>query len=112
MSERPTLVDPPIEDLLAKTDDSKFTLVAVAAMRAREINDYYNNLGERKGRLIPPQVMSKSNKSLSLALQELEEGKLIYRRPTEEEIAAEKAAAEAEALALAEADPFSEFADE
>ena len=38
--ERPTLVDPPIENLLKKVGDSKFTLVSVAAIRAREINEY------------------------------------------------------------------------
>ena len=38
MAERPTLVDPPIEELLDKVGDSKFTLVAVSALRARQIN--------------------------------------------------------------------------
>ena len=84
-SDRPTLVDPPIEPLLASAEGSKFTLVAVAAMRAREINEYYNGLGQGHGVLIPPQVNSLSNKSLSLALEELYEGKLQVRRPTTEE---------------------------
>ncbi len=61
MAERPTLVDPPIETLLAKVGDSKFTLVAVTAIRAREINEYYNGLGSGHGALIPPQVTSLSN---------------------------------------------------
>ena len=34
--------------------DSKFTLVTLAAMRAREINDYYNQLGEGLGKIVPP----------------------------------------------------------
>ena len=89
MAERPTLVDPPIEDLLSKVGDSKFTLVAVSAIRAREINEYYNGLGSGHGALIPPQVTSLSNKSLSLALEELYEGKLEFHRPTPEELAAE-----------------------
>ena len=54
MAERPTLVDPPIENLLEKVGDSKFTLVAVTAIRAREINEYYNGLGSGHGALIPP----------------------------------------------------------
>ena len=54
MAERPTLVDPPIEDLLSKVGDSKFTLVAVSAIRAREINEYYNGLGSGHGALIRP----------------------------------------------------------
>ena len=36
--------------------DSKFTLVTLAAMRAREINDYYGQLGEGLGKIVPPQV--------------------------------------------------------
>ena len=92
MAERPTLVDPPIEDLLAKVGGSKFTLVAVSAIRAREINEYYNGLGSGHGALIPPQVTSHSNKSLSLALEELYEGKLEFHRPTLEELEAERLA--------------------
>jgi DNA-directed RNA polymerase subunit omega len=83
--ERPTLIDPPIEPLLDAAEHSKFTLVAVAAMRAREINEYYNGLGAGHGAIIPPQVNSMSNKSLSLAFEELYEGKLQVRRPTPEE---------------------------
>lgn len=90
MAERPTLVDPPIETLLHKVGDSKFTLVAVTAIRAREINEYYNGLGSGHGALIPPQVSSVSNKSLSLAMEELYEGKLQFHRPTDEELEAER----------------------
>jgi DNA-directed RNA polymerase subunit omega len=95
MAERPTLVDPPIEELLAKVGESKFTLVAVSAIRAREINEYYNGLGSGHGALIPPQVTSLSNKSLSLALEELYEGKLQFHRPTTEELETERQAQEA-----------------
>jgi DNA-directed RNA polymerase subunit omega len=93
-TERPTLVDPPIEPLLAAAESSKFTLVAVVAMRAREINAYYNGLGQGFGAMIPPQVNSLSNKSLSLALEELYEGKLVVHRPTDEEREGERVAAE------------------
>ena len=95
MAERPTLVDPPIENLLEKVGDSKFTLVAVSAIRAREINEYYNGLGSGHGALIPPQVSSLSNKSLSLAMEELYEGKLQFHRPTPEELESERLHAEA-----------------
>lgn len=101
-AERPTLVDPPIEPLLAAAEGSKFTLVAVAAMRARAINEYYNGLGQGHGALIPPQVNSLSNKSLSLAFEELYEGKLQVRRPTEEEKETERL--ELEALEQAQRD--------
>ena len=43
---RPTLMDPPVEELLNKVD-SKFTLVALSSKRARQINSYYNQLGNR-----------------------------------------------------------------
>jgi len=99
MAERPTLVDPPIETLLNKVGNSKFTLVAVTAIRAREINEYYNGLGSGHGALIPPQVSSLSNKSLSLAMEELYEGKLQFHRPTLEELEAERLQAEARELA-------------
>ena len=99
MAERPTLVDPPIETLLNKVGNSKFTLVAVTAIRAREINEYYNGLGSGHGALIPPQVSSLSNKSLSLAMEELYEGKLQFHRPTLEELEAERLHAEAQELA-------------
>jgi DNA-directed RNA polymerase subunit omega len=95
MAERPTLVDPPIEDLLTRVGESKFTLVAVSAIRAREINEYYNGLGSGHGALIPPQVTSLSNKSLSLAMEELYEGKLQFHRPTEAELEEERLQAEA-----------------
>ncbi len=65
---RATLMDPPIEDLLDKVD-SKFTLVALGASRARQVNAYYNSLGEGLGRVVPPQVSSVSGKPLSIAFE-------------------------------------------
>jgi len=96
---RNTLMDPPIEDLLDKVD-SKFTLVALGATRARQVNAYYNSLGEGLGRVVPPQVTSLSGKPLSIAFEEIAAGKATYSRPDPEEEAA--AAAAAEALAAAE----------
>src|SRR5271170_2855879 len=81
-------MDPPIEDLL-NTVDSKFTLVALGSMRARQINSYYNSLGQGIGAIVPPQVTSVSNKSLSIAFQEIAETRATYHRPTPEELAAE-----------------------
>jgi len=81
---RPSLMEPRIESLMGKVD-SKFTLVTLAAMRAREINDYYNQLGEGLGRIVPPQVTSVSRKPLSIALEEISASKIVYERiePTE-----------------------------
>ena len=101
MAQNPTtLMDPAIEDLLDKVD-SKFTLVALASRRARQVNSYYNSLGEGIGVVVPPQVASASGKPLSIAFEEVAEGKATYSRPDPEEIAAAEAA-EAAALALIE----------
>jgi DNA-directed RNA polymerase subunit omega len=100
-SDRDTLMDPPIEDLLDKVD-SKFTLVALGSMRARQVNAYYNSLGEGIGRVVPPQVTSVSGKPLSIAFEEIAASKATYRRPDpEEEAALAAAAAEAAAEAAA-----------
>ena len=101
--QRPTLMDPPIETLL-DTVDSKFTLVALGALRARQINSYYNSLGQGLHAIVPPQVTSASTKSLSISFQEIAEHRATYHRPTPEELAAE----EEEAAAEAEADPFAD----
>ena len=96
--QRPTLMDPPVEQLLEQVD-SKFTLVAIGSARARQVNSYYGNLGRGEGgRIIPPQVSSLSNKPLSVAFEEIAEAKVTYHRPTAEELAAEAAAAEAARL--------------
>jgi DNA-directed RNA polymerase subunit omega len=73
---RASLTEPRLESLLDQVD-SKFTLVTLAARRAREINDYYNHLGEGLGKIVPPQVTSVSRKPLSIALEEIEAGKII-----------------------------------
>jgi DNA-directed RNA polymerase subunit omega len=91
---RNTLMDPPIEDLLDKVD-SKFTLVALGSARARQVNSYYNSLGEGLGKVVPPQVASVSGKPVSIAFEEIAAGKATYTRLDPE--------AEA-ALAAAEAD--------
>lgn len=96
-----TLMDPPIEGLLDKVD-SKFTLVALAARRARQVNSYYNSLGEGLGVVVPPQVASPSGKPLSIAFEEVSEGKATFSRPDPEELARAEAEAEAAALALLE----------
>jgi DNA-directed RNA polymerase subunit omega len=89
-------MEPRIETLMGKVD-SKFTLVTLAAMRAREINDYYNQLGEGLGRIVPPQVTSVSRKPLSIALEEVSAGKIVFERIDPEEEAAAEAAAAADA---------------
>src|SRR5437588_8796078 len=79
MAARANLMTPRMEELLGRVD-SKFTLVTLSAMRAREINDYYNQLGEGLGRIVPPQVTSLSRKPLSISLEEVATGKIVYER--------------------------------
>jgi DNA-directed RNA polymerase subunit omega len=75
------MIDPKIDDLLAHVD-SKYTLVILAAKRAREINSYYNQLGEGRAEYIPPLVETGlKNKPLSIALEEIAEGKINGERP-------------------------------
>lgn len=76
---RQTMMDPPVEDLLAKVD-SKFTLVTLSARRGRQINSYFNQLGEGLGAIVPPQVTSVSRKPLSIALEEIAAEKIRYKR--------------------------------
>ena len=73
------MINPPIEDLLDRVD-SKFSLVTLAARRARQINSYFHNLGEGGfGEYPPPMVETRGDRNyLSMALEELAEGKLKY----------------------------------
>jgi DNA-directed RNA polymerase subunit omega len=99
---RASLMNPQVEKLLGKVD-SKFTLVTLASMRAREINDYYNQLGDGLGRVVPPQVTSTSRKPLSIALEEIDAGKIEGEPIPDEPTAEELAEAEAELAAAADA---------
>ncbi|MBM3672489.1 MAG: DNA-directed RNA polymerase subunit omega [Actinobacteria bacterium] len=95
MADRPaSLMEPRMEHLLERVD-SKFTLVTLAAMRAREINDYYNQLGEGLGKIVPPQVTSVSRKPLTISLEEIEAGKIESAPLPDEPEVPEDAAAEA-----------------
>jgi len=84
MAERATMIHPPIEELLARVD-SKFTLVTLAAKRARQINSYFSQLGEGLGSIVPPQVASVSRKPLSIALEEIAADKITYTHVDPEE---------------------------
>lgn len=65
-----TMMNPPIEELL-ETVDSKFSLVTLAARRARQINSYFNQLGDGLGHMVPPQVSSIARKPLSISFEEI-----------------------------------------
>ena len=77
MSERrTTMMDPPIESLMQKVG-SKFGLVALASKRGRQINSYFNQLGEGLGAIVPPQVTSVARKPLSIAFEEIAADKIV-----------------------------------
>jgi DNA-directed RNA polymerase subunit omega len=76
------MIEPKIDDLLAQVD-SKYTLVILAAKRARQINGYYSQLGEGIGEFVPPMVETGglTNKPLSIALEEIAEAKIQAEHP-------------------------------
>jgi DNA-directed RNA polymerase subunit omega len=85
-----SMVNPAIEDLLGKVE-SKFALVTLAAKRARQINSYFNHLGESLGSMIPPQVTSVARKPLSIAFEEIAVDKIVSK-PVEDAEADDAAA--------------------
>jgi len=83
-----TMMNPPIEELL-DTVDSKFSLVTLAARRARQINSYFNQLGDGLGHMVPPQVSSIARKPLSIGFEEIAAHKIVRAElPDPEEEAA------------------------
>ena len=75
-----SMMNPKIEILLGKVD-SKFKLVTLASLRARQINAYFGQLGEGHGPAVPPQVTSVARKPLSIAFEEIAAEKIVPVRP-------------------------------
>ena len=73
------MIHPRIDELLERVE-SRYALVIVAAKRARQINNYHHQLGEGIGfeDAPPPLVESRSKNYLTMALEEISEGKLKY----------------------------------
>ena len=92
-----TMMNPSIEALTTRADESKFKLVTLGAVRARQINSYFGQLGEGLGTLVPPQVTSVARKPLSIAFEEIAADKIVPVRIEPDDLAVEQAdAAEAE----------------
>jgi DNA-directed RNA polymerase subunit omega len=73
------VIKPRVDKLLARSD-SHYGAVLVAAKRARQLNSYYRALGEGSyEEYTPPMVETKSGNYLTIALEELAQGKLEYR---------------------------------
>jgi len=93
------ITNPPIDDLLEKTD-SKYKLVLYSAKRARQINAYYSQLGEGLLEYVGPLLETEvQEKPLSISLREINEDLL-----TCEDIDPEAEAAAAEESAQGAAD--------
>jgi DNA-directed RNA polymerase subunit omega len=77
-SQHDSMMNPRVEELLDRAG-SKFRLVTLGSMRARQINAYYGQLGEGLGAMIPPQVTSVARKPLSIAFEEIAADKIMAR---------------------------------
>jgi DNA-directed RNA polymerase subunit omega len=62
---------------------NRFATVVVAARRARQINAYYSQLGGGIGEYVPPQVNTLSRKPLTIAMEEIAQGKVAVERTEE-----------------------------
>ena len=72
------VISPRIDQLLENVD-SNYASVIVAAKRARQINSYYQNLGEGGFDEFPPPMVETGSKNyLTIALEEVAAGKLKY----------------------------------
>ena len=78
------MIHPRIDDLLEKVDGSRYTLVIVAAKRARQINNYHHQLGEGIGfdEAPPPLIESRSKNYLTMAMEKVARGKITYHVPS------------------------------
>ena len=73
------MISPRVDRLLERVD-SNYASVIVAAKRARQINSYYHNLGEGTfDEYPPPMVDTRSKNYLTIALEEIEAGKINYQ---------------------------------
>jgi DNA-directed RNA polymerase subunit omega len=72
------MMHPRIDELLTNAGESRYGLVIAAAKRARQINNYHHQLGEGTfDDFPPPLVQSRSKNYLTMALEEISEGKII-----------------------------------
>ena len=75
------ITNPPIDSLLERAD-SKYALVIYAAKRARQINAYYAQLSEGLLEYVGPLVEADAtDKPLSIAMHEIDQGKLQISHP-------------------------------
>ena len=72
------MIHPRVDKLLGSVPE-RYGLVLVAAKRARQINNYHHQLGEGTFEDFPPPLVeSRSKNYLTMALEEISEGKIDY----------------------------------
>jgi DNA-directed RNA polymerase subunit omega len=78
------MIYPRLDDLLEQVDGSRYALVLVAAKRARQINNYHHQLGEGLGleEAPPPLIESRSKNYLTMAMEEIANGKIRLLAPS------------------------------
>ena len=75
------MIYPRIDQLLDNVKE-RYALVIVAAKRARQINNYHHQLGEGTfDEFAPPLIESRSKNYLTMSLEEIAEGKIVYEYP-------------------------------
>lgn len=75
---------PRIDELLPFAGGSRYALVMIAAKRARQINNYYHDLGENVmglEELTPPLIDTRSTNLLTIAFEEIVDGKVEFEAP-------------------------------
>ena len=75
------MIKPRLDKLIGEDRvDSNYAAVLVGAKRARQINAYYQSLGEGAfEEHVPPMVETTSKNHLKIALDEIAGGKVRYR---------------------------------
>ena len=73
------MIKPRVDKLLERTDNH-YAAVVVAAKRARQLNSYYRALGEGSyEEYTPPMIETSSGNYLTIALEEVAQGKINYK---------------------------------
>jgi DNA-directed RNA polymerase subunit omega len=77
---------PRIDELLEHADNSRYSLTIIASKRARQINNYYNSLGDGlmmderlpAEEFTPPLITTRSKNLLTIALEEIADSRIEF----------------------------------
>jgi len=75
-----SIIEPRIDDLLARTDNDRFLLCALASIRAHDINDMMHGQRDRAIQLQTAVEIARAanKKPLSIAFNEIAQGEVSY----------------------------------